>query len=605
MLGPIDSISPQRGSTKALFTAGFIGACLLATTPAQAALPPGVIEVPVLKGKSTFGNKFAFDSDGKIVFGITELSSSASFGVLGRAGIARLNTNGALDTTFSNDGFTSLDSTSTIISPFCVSTDSKKQIVAAGTAYDPDSTTPALRNIGEISRLTVTGSADSTFSSDGLIKEPLPSASTMNIADCVHQADDKIITVGQAYDQNGYTTAIVHRYNKDGSRDTSYGNNGALSINLGHLAMVGDADLQADGKLVLTAFGTNQQNTTPGPFKNIVARVTSAGQLDTTFGTAGVVAYTPGGYYSYAQGVSVARSGKILVSGISSEGTTAADLNGVWSTTITRLNSDGSKDTSFSRDGVAKIARGSGHAQIFGRAQNIELANGKIQLAGTTLTPSSSGPSGHDVELIRFTSNGDPDTSYSGDGKLIVDFDQKWNGLSDLHEDAQGRVVISGAYMPSDLSRPYVARFIDDKLDPSFVGNVTTTVPATDTKAPTISSLKLSRRLLTKHGARTKSTLTVAVDESAAIVVSVYKRRTGVLVKGKCVRPSSNGSGSKSACILAKKVKTYKLNGSSKAASQVISGTKMRGGKYKAVVTATDAAGNRSASKAIHFRVTR
>lgn len=195
--------------------------------------------------------------------------------------------------------------------------------------------------------------------------------------------------------------------------------------------------------------------------------VLAAGDLDPTFGNGGKVTiqntFLP-------TGLAIQSDGKIVIASSSSLGSA-----GDW--ILTRLNSDGSLDTSFGVGG--KVTTNIGNFDYY---PTLTLqSDGKIL---------ATGGSDGDVAIVRYNSDGTLDTSFDGDGKVITDF-----GFSegrDITVQADGKIVVAvgdidpGSSFPKPtegeaLIRDFtLARYNSDgSLDTSFgtEGIVTTDLP--------------------------------------------------------------------------------------------------------------------------------
>ena len=125
----------------------------------------------------------------------------------------------------------------------------------------------------------------------------------------------------------------------------------------------------------------------------------SAGAVDPTFGTAGSIVLTGGGEFNDAV-VAVDAKGRELV-GFSYGGVHGGDAY------VTRLNPNGSTDTTFGTGGVVDLGTGPDTVDYPNEGgvhvgQVIPLANGNILVVGTTIQ--------------ELTSTGAPDTAFGGGG---------------------------------------------------------------------------------------------------------------------------------------------------------------------------------------------
>jgi uncharacterized delta-60 repeat protein len=241
----------------------------------------------------------ALQTDGKVLIGGDFLSVNGSL----RSGIARLNADGSLDSTFNPASTSFLVPNVTSIA---VQTDGK---ILVGS--NPNIVRVALQ------RLNANGTIDTAF---------MPNVSSVNVV--ALQTDGKIIIGGGFGTVNSITRNGIARVNSDGTLDTTFGN-GQTGINNAVLAVA----LQTDGKVI--AVGLFQ--TVNGVARGGVARLNADGTLDTTFGNG--LTGTTATVYS----VRVQTDGKIVIGG----GFGTAPINGILRGNIARLNADGTLDTTF------------------------------------------------------------------------------------------------------------------------------------------------------------------------------------------------------------------------------------------------------------------
>ena len=173
--------------------------------------------------------------------------------------------------------------------------------------------------------------------------------------------------------------------------------------------------LQADGKMILVG---------------AVTRLNADGSLDTTFGTNGkkTISFDLGGLdangnlsidQDVATCVAVQSDGKIVVGGYAQRGLGNFDF------AIVRLNTDGSLDTTFSSDGKAVVAFDYGGAGD-DRCTGIDIqADGKIVLVGYCQKESLGD---NDIALARLQTDGSLDTSFTGDGRKFIGFNNEGTG---------------------------------------------------------------------------------------------------------------------------------------------------------------------------------
>ncbi|MFI1508742.1 calcium-binding protein [Streptomyces sp. NPDC020597] len=280
--------------------------------------------------------------------------------------VARYNSDGTLDDSFSDDGrvFADFDGPTEALD---VAVDPGGRIVAAGYAGGRMA----------VLRLTGNGTPDPTFGGDGTVTANPAGPVLQEGGDgraLALQPDGRIVVGGQV-GSTRFDFALM-RFNADGSVDTSFDGDGIVRTDFGDYESVEGLALQPDGKIV--AVGGSGA-------RFALARYLPNGALDTGFDGNGRV-ITPGG------GAADVRlqpgDGRIVVAGSNGTG---GDL------AVLRYNPDGSQDTGFGTGGLATADFGGNDA-----ARGVALqTDGKIVAAG------AGGP-GDDFALARFEGGGSP-----------------------------------------------------------------------------------------------------------------------------------------------------------------------------------------------------
>ena len=184
-----------------------------------------------------------------------------------------------------------------------------------------------------------------------------------------------------------------------------------------------------------------------------VTRYNSNGTLDTSFSLDGKVTTDFGGD-DYGTSVAIQSDGKIVVSGYGSSG-------GPDDFAIVRYNTDGSLDTSFDTDGKLLID--------FGRYENGKAlaiqTDGKIVLAGTSV---ASGGLAANMHLLRLNTNGSLDTTFDSDGKVTTDIGPNDDVLSIALQN-DGKIIIGGGSDASGNLETTLLRYNSNgSLDTTF-----------------------------------------------------------------------------------------------------------------------------------------
>jgi uncharacterized delta-60 repeat protein len=217
-----------------------------------------------------------------------------------------------------------------------------------------------------LERYTSAGALDSTFGVGGKVTGAIGAASNAASAIAL-QPDGKILISGYAL----YVSqdSFVARFATDGTLDPTFGSGGIATAPMGPQDSASAIALQSDGKIVL-AIQTSGAG--PGGLDFAVARFTSVGVLDSSFGTIGKVVTPIGATHDYANAVALQPDGKIVVAGYMQTPTSGQ-------TVVVRYLSDGNLDPSFGTGGKSlPVFAGKGEG-AYGMAVQ---PDGKIVIAG-------------------------------------------------------------------------------------------------------------------------------------------------------------------------------------------------------------------------------
>ena len=241
----------------------------------------------------------------------------------------------------------------------------------------------------QVERFNSDGTRDASFGQNG--------AMTVDISHDFKDIDLTASTDGTfQISARGFDQATVTRIGNDGTFVDGFGDNGALTVNIPEDAYYNggiSTAVQADGSVVV---GAAYNVAGVGDPTYTLQRFNPDGQLDTRFGDDGVLSLSAATGFGEDSVVTVQADGKIIVMG-HGEGDTLA--------TVARLNADGSFDTSFGSNGRVTFEADTPVALTV-------QGDGKILAAGT---------SDGDFSVIRLNADGSVDTHFgSQDGKLYV-----------------------------------------------------------------------------------------------------------------------------------------------------------------------------------------
>lgn len=339
-------------------------------------------------------------TDGKIF----AAGNFLTVGGVSRGGIVRLNTDGTVDTTFGGTGADDFVNE--------VEIQTNGQIVISG-GFENYNGNAVL----QLARINSDGSLDQTLSTR--------TGFTGSTGAIAIQADGKIIVGGTFQFVNNVSRRGIARLNRDGTLDETF------DPGTGITGFINDIAIQADGKVIIVGNILDYD----GTVRSDIARLNADGSLDTSFNA--------GATNSNAEidKVLIAPDGKILVSGL------FFSFGGTQSLSIARFNPDGSLDTSFTS--MAQPGRISGIAI---------QPDGKIVIGGLFSTYANVARK----DIARINADGSLDTTFDpGTGT---------NNIFDLELQSDGKIVIAGFINTyNGVSRRGIARINPNgTLDTSF-----------------------------------------------------------------------------------------------------------------------------------------
>ncbi|HEV2912103.1 MAG TPA: Calx-beta domain-containing protein [Pyrinomonadaceae bacterium] len=252
-------------------------------------------------GPNTYVSKIVLQPDGKIIV----MGNFSTYNGIAHRFIARLNSDGSLDNTFDSGtgSFTTFNAAA-------LQPDGKILVGGSFNIFNGKA-----RN--HIVRLNSDGSFDATFDPASL--------SIDEVNHIVVQPDGRIIISYRLY--SGFDKTYIARINSDGTLDATF-NEGVVTSADKHptLSKVG---LQPDGKVIIVGSFDHYN----GTLRDSIARINTDGTLDATFNS--------GAETFWIFGFDVQPDGKILVIGYSFIFTNTTRR------CIARLNSDGTLDATF------------------------------------------------------------------------------------------------------------------------------------------------------------------------------------------------------------------------------------------------------------------
>jgi uncharacterized delta-60 repeat protein len=311
-------------------------------------------------------------SDGKIVVaGSSFQSSNWEFSVV------RLQADGSLDTTFGTGGKVITGVGASADYCYAIAQQADGKLVLAGNAL-------ASIECVAVVRLNADGSLDTTFGTGGKLILPVGSIAAQANGVAV-QPDGKIVVVGFAWNSTNRDFLLV-RLNSDGSLDPGFGSSGIVTTQIGTANDTAIAlALQADGKIV--AAGTTNSS---GQLDFALARYTATGDLDTTFGTGGMVVVSNPTDGEIVSALRLQPDGKIVAAGQRGAGSSQ-------DAALLRFDPNGNLDTTFGAGGLLFLDLAGSADCLYALAI---AADGKLVGVGKTYVTSTAGD-GFDALILR------------------------------------------------------------------------------------------------------------------------------------------------------------------------------------------------------------
>ena len=255
--------------------------------------------------------------DGKLLV----TGSFTTFSGISRIGVARLNSNGSLDTSFVANV-----TQNSIVSTVAFRLQSNGQIIIGG-LFDRVNNISRLR----LARLNIDGSLDQTFAP--VIDQN--SSSAGYTAPSFILPDQKIIIIGSFTFANQTIRFGMAKLNPDGTTDASF------TLNAKGYGFINASAVQPDGKILVGGLFSHVN----GLLNFGVARLNPDGTVDSSFNSGiGFFKTTEligGTINGYVRAIAVQNDGKILLGG------DFATYNNIGRGNLVRVNSNGTLDSSF------------------------------------------------------------------------------------------------------------------------------------------------------------------------------------------------------------------------------------------------------------------
>lgn len=282
---------------------------------------------------------------------------------------------------------------------------------------------------------------DTTFGETGFVVKDFGLGDD-EVYGLVVQDDGKIIAAG--YSNNGAVNNLaVARYLPNGDLDQDFNSGGILTLSMGS----GDTEarslvVQPDGKIVIAG------STNDGGSHIAVIRLTTEGNLDSSFGADGQLMVPVEDGEVKTGEVQIAPDGSIVVAGtILVDGSSAHSF-------FAKINSQGELDETFGSDGIALIEQ-----EPYGVMINtfVLLEGGKFLAGGSVVDEG-----GPDAFLIRLKENGSIDELYGIEGGTILSIEGTGSAVNDMLFVKDGAVLVAGYVENGNYPEAFVGMVADE-----------------------------------------------------------------------------------------------------------------------------------------------
>ena len=420
-----------------------------ATWPASAT--PGAIDVTFGGGgalRTNLGGTYdwayatAVQPDGRILAaGVSNANGTHDFA------LARYTTTQTLDSTFGDGGVVLTDFGKSYDWAYALALQRDGKIVVAGVSDASGSKDFAL------ARFHPNGVLDQDFGNGGLVTQGMRSLTADIIRGIAIQPDGKIVAGGSSFEDvvtvGPNSDFMVARYLPDGSNDLSFGIGGVMATDFGRSSFDQPhaLALQPDGKVVLGGYTNDGDG--PGVLfgadQLALARYTSNGMLDPTFGHGGTVVFDGGSLDERILALVIAPDGGLLAGGYVN-GEKRGDL------LLAKLRPDGSLLSGFgtTAKGLSINDLGTHSERV---SSLVVQPDGKVVAGGQTAVAHNA-----DFAVFRYTADGAFDEAFGQAGVGSFDFDGREDRVQAVALQADGKILAVG-HSEADFA---LARFNSD-----------------------------------------------------------------------------------------------------------------------------------------------
>jgi uncharacterized delta-60 repeat protein len=379
--------------------------------------------------------------------------------------VARLDASGKLDPTFGTNGIAVANAAAggkaAELARGIIIQSGGKIVISGAAEHDVSATGDAARDTDiAVARFDSTGKLDPTFGRNGIamidVSTGKVTTGTTFVGDTswgmAAAANDKIVIFGSALAAGADRTDsdwVIVGLTSAGALDTAFGTGGKVAVDIDQTSgNPRNVLVQADGKIVATGYANLN-----GVVQPVLIRTTAAGVMDSTFGKGGVA--TAQVLAGVAESYAVQQQGDNYILGGYGRGADTAEKVDM---IVYRFTANGTFDTSFGTNGVTRIDI----AKEDDRTRNVlVLPDGQIMAVGSGKRNATN----VDAMIGLFSKDGAPVTTFGENGQVISDLGgpaDAWYGVA-LAPDKKS-VIVAG-YKGTDANSggnddAYVAKIL-------------------------------------------------------------------------------------------------------------------------------------------------
>ncbi len=310
------------------------------------------------------------------------------------------------------------------------------------------------------------GSLDKTFGNEGTTVFRFDSNDIIGFRSSAMQLDGKTIVVGKISNPDvDYGDFLVARFTKDGFIDSTFGINGHAHVKFNTVTAI-EADgvcIQPDQKIVVVGYSADGLFDTE--YRGLIARFNTDGSLDASFGQGGMVVSNYSFNNQYRTSATI--DGKIIVIGQTSN-----------NILLSRYLSDGTLDLDFGQNGNTTYTSPS-------NGSCVSIQNDHKVLVGGTAGNFSGQPD--KMLVLRYLENGSLDQTFGTDGAVKTDYGLNNDNLLQIGLQSDGKIVGVGKtgveFDPDDAKIACIRYTSDGQIDSSFGTDGKNTIYFDDTAA--------------------------------------------------------------------------------------------------------------------------